>query len=305
MRMTEYLIWMGGSALAAAIWFGGASVRRWGKDKGIAAGGLSLLMWLVLGAVGAKLGYMLLRADLLSAEWIGRMVRNWDPDLLSYYGGAAGVCLGTALTAKLLKIPIRDAMNTFAPMGALLAGLARFGEGFLGMLGVGQYLEESFFPIAVRFTWDGEWFEYYLAVFLFEGVASLIACMFSIRHKEEPDRFRRTVFYLCLPQILMESLRMQSISWLFVRCEQLVCYLICEGILIWYGVKSTRRGWTRWSPAVTGILLCLVVILGEFALDGKISLPDGDIPRWLIYGVIGFFLAWTGWEEHRGHRLIR
>lgn len=168
MRMTEYLIWMGGSALAAAIWFGGASVRRWGKDKGIAAGGLSLLMWLVLGAVGAKLGYMLLRADLLSAEWIGRMVRNWDPDLLSYYGGAAGVCLGTALTAKLLKIPIRDAMNTFAPMGALLAGLARFGEGFLGMLGVGQYLEESFFPIAVRFTWDGEWFEYYLAVFLFE-----------------------------------------------------------------------------------------------------------------------------------------
>ena len=97
---------------------------------------------------------------------------------------------------------------------------------------------------------------------------------------------------------------MQSISWLFVRCEQLVCFLICEGILIWYGIKTNRQGWMRWRPAAAGLLLCLVVITGEFALDGKISLPDGDIPSGLIYGIVGLFLAWTAREEHRGHQAL-
>ena len=303
-RMTEYLIWMIGSALAVFAWYGWAAARKNGVRQGVAAGLLALALGILCGAAGAKAGYMILRADLLSSSWIQSMLRTWEPDTLSFVGGGAGVCAGVALGAVILGMSAREALNTFAPMGAALAALARFGEGFLGMLGVGAYLEESFFPLAVRFTWDGEWFEYYLAVFVFEGLAALAACLLSLKHRGEPDRFRRTVFYLCLPQILLESMRMQSISWLFVRCEQLVCFLICEGILIFYGVRSTRKDWTRWRPAAVGLLLCAVVILGEFALDGKISLPGGDIPAWVIYTVVGLFLVWTAREEHRGHRAL-
>ena len=303
-RMTEYLIWMIGSALAVSAWYGWAVSREHGGRRGTEAALVTLALGVLCGAAGAKAGYMILRADLISSAWIQAMLRTWEPDTLSFVGGGAGVCAGVALGAKMLGMPVREALNTFAPMGAALAGLARFGEGFLGMLGVGEYLEESFFPLAVRFTWDGEWFEYYVAVFIFEGLAALAACLLSLKHGKEPDRFRRTVFYLCLPQILLESLRMQSISWLFVRCEQLVCFLICEGILIFYGIRSTGKDWTRWRPAIVGLLLCVVVIIGEFALDGKISMPDGDIPAWLIYSVVGLFLAWTAEEEHRGHRLL-
>ena len=302
--MTEYLLWMGGSSLAMCLWYGWALSREQGRKLTAGAGLLNWPLVLLCGAIGAKAGYMLLRADLMSAEWIGSMVRNWEPDSLSFLGGAAGVCAGVVLGAKILGIPVHDALHTFAPMGAALAAMARFGEGFLGMLGVGQYMEEGFFPLAVRFTWDGEWFEYYLAVFVFEGAAALLACALSMGHGKEPDRFRRTVFYLCLPQILLESLRMQSISWLFVRCEQLVCYLICEGILIWYGLRTEGGGWKRWVPAATGLILCGIVIVGEFALDGKISLPERDIPGWTIYTVMALFLGLTAAEEHRGHRAV-
>ena len=304
-RIPEYLITMGASALATFAWYGWALGRKRGRRTGLAAGLTSLMLGLLFGLLGAKAGYMLLRADLLSGPWLRNMIRTWEPDTMSFVGGAAGVCAGVALAGRLLRIPAREALNTFAPMGAAMAALARFSEGFLYMLGVGDYMETGFFPLTVRFTWDGEWFEYYLAVFVFEGVAALVACALALRHPEEPDRFRRTVFYLCLPQILLESLRMQSISWLFVRCEQLVCYLICEGILVWYGVRSTRRGFARWRPAAAGLLLCAAVIVGEYALDGKIALPDGDIPAGLIYGLVGVFLAWTAWEEHRGHRALQ
>ena len=42
-------------------------------------------------------------------------------------------------------------------------------------------------------------------------------------------RFLRSLFYLCLIQILCESLRSDSFTWLFVRVEQLLCMLCVPG----------------------------------------------------------------------------
>ena len=282
--MTEYLLWMGGSSLAMCLWYGWALSREQGRKLTAGAGLLNWPLVLLCGAIGAKAGYMLLRADLMSAEWIGSMVRNWEPDSLSFLGGAAGVCAGVVLGAKILGIPVHDALHTFAPMGAALAAMARFGEGFLGMLGVGQYMEEGFFPLAVRFTWDGEWFEYYLAVFVLEGAAALLACALSMGHGKEPDRFRRTVFYLCLPQILLESLRYDHfLEFSFVRLEQ-----VAYGLILVFGVaraiRSRKRG-PAW-PAIALTAAAIGVSAGvEFALDRtSISHP-------LLYAVMIAALA--------------
>ena len=100
-QMTEYLIAMGGSALAVSLWYGWAMCREHGQRKGAAAGLLALALGILCGAAGAKAGYMILRADLISGTWIQSMLRTWETDMLSFCGGAAGVCAGTAIGAKM------------------------------------------------------------------------------------------------------------------------------------------------------------------------------------------------------------
>ena len=303
-RMPAYLAWMGGSAVLTALWYAFLASPRGARRRGAALALLTLALGLPLGLIGSRLGYLLLRVDVFPWNRPMQALGRLEMDELSIVGGAAGVCLAVALAARCLKAPGREALNRFAPAGALMLALARFGEQYLGMLGVGMYLEEPLFPVTAAFTWDGEWFEYYLAVYILEGAAALAVCVFSLLRRKEEDCFLRTVFYLCLPQILLESLRMQSISWLFVRAEQLVCYLVCEGILIGYAVRAGGKQPRAWGPPAAGLLACGVVILGEFALDGKIGLPDGDIPIWLIYTVMALALAAMAAAEHAGRKRL-
>ena len=164
-------------------------------------------------------------------------------DEMSYYGGAAGVCLAVFLAAKILGEKPGKALNAFATSGALLAALVRFAEYWLGSLGTGDYIEEALpFPFAVSELWNPDFPEYYLAIFMLEGILSLRVAVFALRNRKDSFVFLRTVFYLCLLQIICESLRATSIRWLFVRYEQLLCYLIAEGILVWYAVAAKKKG---------------------------------------------------------------
>ena len=157
---------------------------------------------------------------------------------MSYYGGMAGVCLAVALSAKILGLRPGKVLNLFAPAGALMAAIARFAEYFLYPTGTG-IAGEAFlpFPVAVSIVWSEDYIEYVPAVYMFSGLMSLVAFVLCLKHRDEPDRMLRTLFYLCLPQLFCESLRAQSIKWLFVRSEQLFCFLFCEGVLIWYGIR--------------------------------------------------------------------
>ncbi len=302
MQIPAYLGFLAGSGILSCLLYGKAAQRQWGGKKAFLTAVTTLILAAALGTAGAKLGYLLLRADIFPWKEPFSVLGEWDVNELSYYGGMAGVVLAVAIAARWNGCAPGTALNLFAPAGAFLAGMARFGEGFLGMLGVGMYMEDGGLPLAVRFTWDGEWYEAYLAVFLFEGVFSLIACVLAQIHRDEPDRFRRTLFYLCLPQIVLESLRMQSISWLFVRAEQLMCYLLCEGILLWYAFRAGGRGAHRWISPLIGLLVCGVVAAGEFALDGKIGFENADIPTGVIYALDCAALIGMAWMEHMGHK---
>ena len=78
------------------------------------------------------------------------------------------------------------ALNAFAASGALLAALARFAEYWLGSLGAGDYLEEALpFPFAVSEVWNPDFPEYYLAVFMLEGLLSLRVALFALRNRED------------------------------------------------------------------------------------------------------------------------
>ena len=126
----------------------------------------------------------------------------------------------------------------------------------------------------------------------------------SLVHRDEKYRWIRTLFYLCLPQIIHESLRWVSISWRFVRSEQLFCFLLCEGVLIWYALRAEPKKLRSWVPALTGLLVCGVVIVAEFAKDGKI-MPFGHMmSQWAIYGIVAAMLALMAFMEHKGHKRL-
>lgn len=278
--MTSYYLWMLGSALICTGWYAFLA-RKLRKHVPLAIA--TLLLGGVLGAVGAKMVYYLTQLDFMLANgWLQSLV-NPDPAEWCFLGGAMGAGLGAYLAAKITRVQPAAALDALAPAGALMVALARFGGYFLqeAMIGLGEYLEDPalcFFPLAVV----NEWEEYYLAVFMIEGACALIVTALSLGCFRQ-KRFVRTIFYLCLPQIICESLHSDSISWLFVRVEQLMSMLVIAGVILLY-IRWMRpaKGW----PALAVCAACAGLFVGvEFALD-KTSWP---IP--LIYGAMLLGLA--------------
>ena len=294
-----YFLFIGCGILLGILWFFLADRRKTRNQNSLLLSVLVLVLGTALGVACARLVWFLCRIN-TAPKLFGLRYNE-----LSYYGGMAGVILAVVLSARIAGRGIRETLNTFAPMGAFLAAVMRFGEGFLGFLGMGQWMEEGiFFPVTAEIVWDEYYSEFYLAVFMFEGFFSLIAMVLSLVHGKEKDRFLRTLFYLCLPQILLESMRSESISWLFVRSEQLFCYLLCEGVLVWYAFRAGRKQLSSWIPAVVGLVVCGIVIVGEFALDGKITFGESAAPQWIIYSIIAATLAVMAVMEHRGHAAV-
>lgn len=274
--MSSYYLWMLLSALVCTAFYGFLA-RRTGRAWQLSL--TALLLGTALGTVCAKLVYYLTQIDFMIANgWLQSLI-NPDPAEWCFFGGAIGVGLGVWLAARLVGVKVSVALDAFAPAGALMVALARFSGYFLqdAMIGLGEYMENPdlcFFPLTVVNEWD----EHYLAVFMLEGLCALAVMAISLgcfRHK----RFVRTIFYLCLPQIICESLHSDSISWLFVRVEQLLSMITMAVIILLY-ILWMKPCKLRWLPIVV-CAACAGLFVGvEFALD------KSDWPIGLIYGAM-------------------
>ena len=299
-NVTGFLFVTGCGALLCILWFFLALRKKARNVRAALVSGLSLVLGVVLGIACARAVYVLC------------MIRYHFPlfdlshDQLSYYGGMAGVILAVCVAGKSGGLKLRDTLNVFAPMGALLAAAVRFAEGCLGDFGCGEWMETGlFFPITVEFRLDEYYADYYPAIFMLEGLFAVIAMIVALTHEDEKYRWVRTLFYLCLPQILCESLRMNSIAWRFVRAEMLFCFLWCEGVLVWYAFMRDRKQFSSWTPALTGLLVCGLVIVLEFVKDGKIQIGGQMVAHWIVYVVMALGLAAMAFAEHRGYKRIR
>ena len=275
-----YLLWMAGSALAAAaMHFATAGKLKMRAPLAL----LTLLFGALLGVVLARLGYCLLQMDYVAGYGFREVLFSDDLSMMNFFCGAAGVMLAALLAAKLTGNAAMPALNAFAPAGALMAALARFGEAFLGQICAGNYVENEalcFFPLAVRNEWD----EWYIAVHLFTGLAYLVIALFSLLRFRE-KRFLRTVFYLCLVQVFFESLRNQSLIWSqFIRVEQLLCMVVVEAILIWL-CSGAEGGGKRFLPAIVGLLCAGLFVAVEFAVGGKLFVGTSPVVFYLVMAV--------------------
>lgn len=277
------LVLLSGVALSALLYF--IQLKKNGLYPWAAL--VSAILGGGLGLVCAKAGYCLLLPGATIVRYgFSALLRPGFTEF-SFVAGAAGVCLGTVLGARLCRLPVARAMNAFAPALALLAAAARFGEYFLEWVGYGKYVDQpwqQFFPLSVEDPYSG----WYTAVFMLEGLSALVlaAVLWLLDRKGGKYLFARCVFYLALPQIFWESLRALSMKWGFVRVEQVLCGVIVTAAVAWHCLHSAKGGARRFLP-VGGMLLCIAVIVGvEFALDKT------NISYLICYGVMILALVW-------------
>ena len=279
----QYVLWFLGSLVISLGLF--ALMNR-GK-KGV------LPQCLLMGALGTVFGVVLAKLVYYLAMINYMMMYGWLQSLVdvtmgtfSYYGGVAGFCLGVVLTARLTHEKPMALLDAFAPAGVLLAALARFGEFFLEGVGTRDFLywelpEHCFFPLAV----SNEYGEWLYAVFMLEGLLTLCVFVLCVTCFKQ-QRFLRALFYLCLLQILCESLRTDSFTWLFVKVEQLICMLGLAGVVLVYCIKTPVQGVRRWLPILYCFPVAAVFVVLEFALNGKIPMGKPLCYAIMIAGLV-------------------
>lgn len=284
MDLSYFILPAAAALLAAAL----LAMRLKKRGEKLFAAPLTLLAGAILGFMLAKVGYCLLLPHIVWPQWgLGALLRM-QPSEFSFFGGCVGLCLGAILAGKAAKINTGRMLDLTAPSLSLMVCALRLSEYHLGMLGMGDELENEalwFFPIGITDEW-GDW---YLAVFMLEAAAAAI-CLAVYLLKEKNARlpegflFARMAFYLCLPQILLESLRVECIKWGFVRLEQVLCG-ICVAAVLWLECRRAKgRGAGRFRPVFGALICILLMVVVEFALD------KFNPSTLLCYGVMALLL---------------
>lgn len=285
---TNYAVILLVTVLLGTAWLTARAIKRGMKTAPVFTG---ILLGAALALALSKALYVALMSGRVWPRYGWAAFLRMDATEFSFFGGCLGAVLGMMLSAKIYGINQGQFLSLFAPVGAFVIAGLRLGEQYLDMLGAGSYVENEAFAKA-PFAVSNEWGEWFWAVFLLEAVAALIvAAVFTLRKKEDfilSLRFERTAFYLCVPQILCESLRTVAMRWGFVRVEQVLCAVVILGLLIYGCLQVPGQGlWKRFWP-VFGAVACVGVIVGaEFGLD-KSHLPDSFWYGVMIAALIGF-----------------
>ena len=288
------------TALLFALRLKGSGLRAWTAL-------LALPLSAVLGALLAKLCYALLMLDVLTVGLDA--FTNWNFDRLSFFGGGLGVCLGVAAATKICRVRPAEALDAFAPAGAVMVCAARAGEIFLGTLGVGSLLPEDSpfcrFPFAVMMENSWEEQEWWWAVFLLEAAVALIIALIYLFRRPGPragETFRKTLFLLAAAQIICESLRARCMKWGFVRVEQVLCAVLILGLVClscWRLRRTIRKAACILCP-VTILVGFGIIGFMEYALDKISALPNPVCYGIMVLCLAGMTaLAWRVFREER------
>ena len=309
-----YGLTLAAGILLSGIWY---SFRIKKAGQKISAAMIGLILGILLGYLGAKLVYAAFNWGYQTGTYgIGFLFRT-VPEEFSFVGGCIGYCGGVALGAKVGGIRISRALDLFAAPGCLLAAAARFGEIFLGELGLAELstvglaeIEEgsllAFFPAAVQDDW-GMWA---FAVSTLTALGDLIVCGVTARrgtaaHGKDGRIFERAAFLLCAIQFFLELTRMVSFIFYFVHVEQALCaiLMIILTVRICRGTGS-EGGRIRKGPVITAAVLTAVNGVTQYLMDKPWKfeklIPEG-ILQWINENLAPFCfsvmllttVAWT------------
>ena len=248
---------------------------------------------------------------------------KFDITGLSFFFGALGVCLAVFIANCLTRRKNAAAgMDAFAPFGALMVVLFRMGEITEPLHYGGKLLPEgspiAFFPFALEVKVaggppDGPGFvsAWVSAVCILAAALALIwaiiAFVMSIRGRGRTGlTFMLTLFFLCVPQIMCESMRGESIRWLFVHVEQLLCAVTALVVLMVWVIGSRGVPFLKRFAPLLIMLVCIgLIVVAEFAIDGKwfhFTKTECYIFMTVVLIAMGFAGCWAARNWNRSGR---
>lgn len=250
--------------------------RRAGSKPAVPEWKLALLVP-VCAVVGARLGYILFRADEFIYDYGLLAVFNLRFGGCLMVGGVLGALLGGALLARSCRVSVAATLDELAVPGLAAIAVCRLSE-FFTPEGIGPLIESEalcFFPLAVQNDY-GEW---NLAVFVLEALAALVILLLLVRSAPAPagERIMTALLLFSVCQIPLENLRSDSCLRIgFVRVSQVVAVLIILTIAV---LRARRSG--RHMKRAAAVLACTAAIgVIEWAQDKT------NIPNLLLYAVM-------------------
>ncbi len=301
-----YIYFLLGGALLSALLFVIVHI----KNKPFAFAAAALVLGAVIGAALSKGMFMICKMTYTLSEGFVGTLTDMHPNRFSFFGGALGACLGAVIAGKTSGLTMGESLDLFAPWGVLTAAVARAGEFMLGTYGCGRYFdpEESPFlcrlPFCLPVNYGDDYTEYYLAVFIMEALFAFAVFLVSVLYfRKKPHCFARSVFFLCLGQILFQSLLTENYVWHeFVKVEQLFSMLVIEGVLLWHWLRSGKKRGTG-LPPLLALLAAGIFVACEFFLDKPIPFTDYyELPHLATYGIMLLGMLLLAWCEHRAYK---
>lgn len=277
----EFAVWMMLAGLAAATVLYGSSLEK--HRMGAKAAGLALVLGSVFALVCAKVCFLLhdLGANLFEGYFDEAL--SFDPATLSFVGGCLGFVAGTALSARVCRIPVGKALDLFAAPGCVFLFFARIAEAGMDAIGLGNEVAAEwlkFFPMALRNGWG----DYYLSVFFLEAVAALLCLIPALKTRKEGEReglvFARTAVCLLGAQICLEMLLQYPYIRTFITSFVSLEQVLCAVLLMVFVVRGCVRN-RKWRPAAVTVLLLGVSAFFQFFRDSKIEFIFNEGWEWV------------------------
>ena len=240
----------------------------------------------------------LLAARLFHAAWYG--AGEWfgmDPRSFSFAAGCAGFCAGSVLPCLRRREEIPALLDCLAVPGCVLVAFARFGEIFLGQLGLADVYSFGLpdiregsllarFPFAAADAW-GYW---YLSVSTLAALLALAAAAYGLWLKGKKKTasgvlFERCAVLLCSGRLFLELTRMESLIFRYVHLDQALCALFMLGFVIRACIRRKKTAGRFPVLPLVLVILCIAVNgVTQFLMDKpwmfEPVLPEG-IYRWL------------------------
>lgn len=245
---------------------------------------LTALLSVPLCLLGARTFYVMSRLGLFAEVGFNNFFRAQEPDYNiwgsvnggAFWGAVAGGALAALTAGRITGCRVSVILDAMAPGAALALALSRFGEYSIGE-GIGPDVSIPglcFFPVAIV----NEWEEWKYAVFMLEGIASLVIFLVLLmprKTERSGDRARLFLLLYSSCQILLEALRRDNfLRWLFVRVSQVTAALVLLGLFAFAVLRWSRKPQKERMSinrvivfGIVFLLLAGAVVALEFAVD--------------------------------------
>lgn len=294
MRMLEEPLHAGLFAGAGLLLYTGMLMRETGGYRTASGKGkLAFFLPALLAVLLAKIGYVVLQPaePFSSFRWC-------------FTTGLAGLLLGTAAWAWMNGERAGLLLDRMAAATGLAMAFARFSQRWLGEVGAGPWIEGGILRRMPFLLLVNDWDETLLAIFVPEALLGILAAAVVWLRRARGRRGPRegceaalTIVLLTIPQIFLEQFRSgHYMHWRMVRAEQVLCALAAGAVIVYFSLWGREKGralpFRRVAPGAVYLLLCGLVVLVQFILDGKL-LAVPETACWVIYvmSVLGMLLC--------------